>query len=148
MTAPPPPPDESRSRRATRIAWIGCGTLGVLFVGFGVYAAIASATTTDPSMRTPDLLMALIGVVFGAITVVGALRLRRRDPSGVRFASAVLRFVLVVAGGNLVFTVVDGIGHNLGHFLWSLVTTIVSATLVAALEQLRAALSPPPPADR
>jgi membrane associated rhomboid family serine protease len=143
MTATPP--DEHKLRRATRIAWLGCGGLGVVFVGLGTYSAIASATTADESMRTPDVLMAVIGVVFGAITVVGAFRLRRRDSSGVRFASVILRFVLVVAAGNLVFSVVNGIGDNLGHFLWALIATVVTAALVGALEQLKTALTPPPP---
>lgn len=122
---------------------MGCGALGVLFVALGVYSAVASVATGDRGMATPDLLMAVIGMGFGAVTVVGALRLRRRDAGGVRFASVVLRFVLVVAGGNLVFSVVNGIGDNWGHFLWALVATVVSATLVAALEQLKAALTPP-----
>jgi membrane associated rhomboid family serine protease len=138
------PPDRAKLRRATLIAWLGCGLLGVLFVGLGIYSAVASATTADKSMETPDMVMAFIGVVFGVITIVGALRLRRRDPAGVRFASIILRFILVVAGGNLVFSVVNGIGDNLGHFLWALVATVVTAALVGALEQLRTALTPPP----
>jgi hypothetical protein len=141
-------PDEAKARRATLIAWLGCGALGVLFVGLGIYSAIASATTADEGMRTPDLLMAFIGVVFGAITIVGAVLLRRCDPRGVRFASIILRFVLVIAAGNLVFSVVNGIGHNLGHFLWALIATVVTAALVGALEQLRTALTPPPRAGR
>jgi membrane associated rhomboid family serine protease len=140
------PPDRAKLRRATLIAWLGCGLLGVLFVGLGIYSAVASATTADKSMETPDMVMAFIGVVFGVITVVGALRLRRRDPAGVRFASIILRFILVVAAGNLVFSVVNGIGDNLGHFLWALVATVVTAALVGALEQLRTALTPPPQA--
>ncbi|WIV59222.1 hypothetical protein [Amycolatopsis nalaikhensis] len=144
MTAQPPPPDARRLERATRIAWIGCATLGVVFVGFGLYSGIASVTSADRSMAAPDLIMALIGVGFGAITLVGAARLRRREPSGVRFASTILRFILVLAGGNLVFSLVNGLGQNWAHFVWSLVATVVAAVLVAALEQLRAALSPRP----
>lgn len=127
---------------------MGCGVLGVLFIALGVYSGIASVTTTERSMATPDMMMAVIGLGFGAVTIVGALRLRRRDPGGVRFASVILRFVLVVAAGNLVFSLVNGIGENWGHFLWALVATVVTATLVAALEQLKTALTPPSGADR
>jgi hypothetical protein len=148
MTLNPPPHHARRLRRATQIAWMGCGGLGVLFVAFGVCSAVASVATTERSMATPDILMAVIGLGFGVVTIVGALRLRRRDAGGVRFASVVLRFVLVVAGGNLVFSLVNGIGDNWGHFLWALVATVVTATLVAALEQLKAALIPPSSTDR
>ena len=142
MTAQPPPQDARRLERATRIAWLGCAALGVVFVVSGVCSGIASVTSTDPGTAVPDLIMALIGVVFGAITLIGAARLRRRQPSGVRFASVILRFILVVAGGNLVFSLVDGLGHDWARFWWSLATTVVAAVLLAALEQLRAALSP------
>jgi drug/metabolite transporter (DMT)-like permease len=130
------PPDR-RLDRATRIAWIGCGFLGLLFVGSGVWSVIASVATSDPGRSGPDLIMAFIGVVAGAISIVAAVRVRRRDSAGVRFASVVLRLVLVVAGGSLVFSVVSGVGQHWGHLVWSLVATVCTAALLAALEQLR-----------
>jgi hypothetical protein len=94
MTMNPQLHNARQLRRATQIAWMGCGALGVLFIALGVYSGIASVTTTERSMATPDMMMAVIGLGFGAVTIVGALRLRRRDAGGVRFASVILRFVL------------------------------------------------------
>jgi len=132
--------------RATRTAWIGCTVLGVIFVGMGVFSGIAGAVTTDESMRTPDFLMAVIGVVFGAITIVGALRLRQRDARGVRFASIILRFVFVVAFGNMLFSVANGLGENLSRFFITLAVVVVTGLLWAALERLRTALTTDRPA--
>jgi hypothetical protein len=138
-----PPGDERRIERATRIAWIGTGILGAVVLALGVYSAIASATTSS-SMAAPDGFMAVVGVLLGGLTIAGAVRLRRHDPGGIRFASIILRVILVVAAGNVVCSFTGGIGQNWGHLLWAVIATVVTATLLAAMEQLKASLGRPP----
>jgi hypothetical protein len=132
-------PSLPASRRvvvATWITWVGSALLGVALIVLGVLAAVTGS-------GGPSVILAFLGVLFGAVTIFGAVLLRRHDPRGVRLASVVLRFALVVAGGNLAYSVVNGLGDNLAHALWSLLATVLCAVMIAALEQLRTALSHP-----
>jgi uncharacterized membrane protein HdeD (DUF308 family) len=129
-----PPPAEHRLVLATRVAWIGCALLGVASIVFGVLAAVAFD-------NSPDVILACIGLAFGGFTVYGALRLRAGDPRGARFATVLLRFALVIAIGNLGYSVVNGLRENGEHALWSLLATVVIGAVVFALEQLRGSLS-------
>lgn len=71
--------------------------------------------------------------------VAAAVRLRRHDARGARFAYAVLRFFLVCAAGNVGYCVVNGLSRHWVHLLVSLVAVAALGPVTAAVRTRAAA---------
>lgn len=139
MTHQKTPPSPARPAPwAITVAWSGSLLLGLALAGLGI-AALAAAL--GPRTHLPAGaygVIALLGLLLGATTIRGAVRIRRRDAGGFRPAGTGPKIIGVLAVGNMVYSVKN---DDWTHFWWSLPVAAAAGLLLLALAYLRDALA-------
>lgn len=134
-TSPSPP---KPAPWAITAAWSGSLLLGLALAGLGI-AALAAAFGSQTDLPGGAYgVIALLGLLLGAVTIRGAIRVRRRDAGGFRPAGTGLKIIGVLAVGNMVYSVKN---DDWAHFWWSLLIAAVTALLLLALVYLRDTLA-------